>query len=109
MLLAANYNANTDKEKEKIEEMCYGSELGIIQKLENKGLNIGCETKISLVESSIGLATIVTFIGIYLGIILLIASAALLALKQLTESSDNIQRYSILRKIGCDENHYFGK
>ena len=103
LLLAANYNANTDKEKEKIEEMCYGSELGIIQKLENKGLNIGCETKISLVESSIGLATIVTFIGIYLGIILLIASAALLALKQLTESSDNIQRYSILRKIGCDE------
>ena len=103
LLLDANYNANTDKEKEKIEEMCYGSELGIIQKLENKGLNIGCETKISLVESSIGLATIVTFIGIYLGIILLIASAALLALKQLTESSDNIQRYSILRKIGCDE------
>ena len=38
-----------------------------------------------------------------LGIIFLIASSAILALKQLTESSDNKQRYTILRKIGCDE------
>ena len=35
--------------------------------------------------------------------IFLIASSAILALKQLTESSDNKQRYTILRKIGCDE------
>lgn len=49
------------------------------------------------------MAAIVTFIAIYLGIIFLIASAAILALKQLTDSSDNIQRYTILRKIGCDE------
>ena len=40
---------------------------------------------------------------IYLGIIFLIASSAILALKQLTESADNRQRYIILRKIGCDE------
>ena len=38
-----------------------------------------------------------------IGIIFLIASSAILALKQLTESSDNKQRYIILRKIGCDE------
>ena len=60
-------------------------------------------TRISLYESSVGLATIVTFIAIYLGIIFLITSSAILALKQLTESSDNRQRYLILRKIGCDE------
>ncbi|MCI8482085.1 MAG: ABC transporter permease, partial [Clostridia bacterium] len=53
--------------------------------------------------SSVGLATIITFVAIYLGVIFLIASSAILALKQLTESSDNKQRYSILRKIGCDE------
>ena len=54
-------------------------------------------------ESSIGLATIVNFLAIYLGIIFLIASSAILALKQLTDSSDNKQRYTILRKMGCDE------
>ena len=54
-------------------------------------------------ESSVGLSTIVVFIAIYLGVIFLIVSCAVLALKQLTESSDNKQRYIILRKIGCDE------
>ena len=43
------------------------------------------------------------FISIYLGIVFLIVSCAILALKQLTESADNKQRYIILRKIGCDE------
>ena len=66
-------------------------------------MNIDGRSKISIMESSIGLATIVTFIAIYLGIIFLIASSAILALKQLTDSSDNRQRYTILRKIGCDE------
>ena len=60
-------------------------------------------TKIVIIQSSVGVATIVTFIAIYLGVIFLIASAAILALKQLTESSDNKQRYLVLRKIGCDE------
>ncbi len=102
-LLAANYNANTDEEKEKIEAIFASSDSGFIQNLNNNGLEIDGMTKISIRESSNGIATIVTFIAIYLGIIFLIASSAILALKQLTDSSDNKQRYSILRKIGCDE------
>lgn len=102
-LFIANYNAETEAEKEKIEQLFSNTEEGFIQKLYNKGLKLDGMTKISLMESSIGLATIVTFIAIYLGIIFLIASSAILALKQLTESSDNKQRYTILRKIGCDE------
>ena len=74
-----------------------------MQSLANQGIEIDGMTRISLYESSVGLATIVTFIAIYLGIIFLITSSAILALKQLTESSDNRQRYLILRKIGCDE------
>lgn len=102
-LLVANYNANTDEEKQKIEELFSSNDSGFIQNLNNNGLEIDGMTKISLIEASVGLATIVTFIAIYLGIIFLIASSAILALKQLTESSDNKQRYTILRKIGCDE------
>ncbi len=102
-LLVANYNAGTDEEKQKIEKIFTGEDSNFIQNLEEKGIEIDGLTKISLVEASVGIATIVTFIAIYLGIIFLIASAAILALKQLTESSDNKQRYTILRKIGCDE------
>ena len=102
-LLIANYNANTDEEKEEIEKIFAGTNSNLISNLTNKGIKIDGFTKISLMEASIGLATIITFIAIYLGIIFLIASSAILALKQLTESADNKQRYAILRKIGCDE------
>ena len=45
----------------------------------------------------------VTFIGLYLGIIFLISSAAILALKELSESADNKERFRMLRKLGADE------
>ncbi len=101
--LAANYNANTKEEIEKIEKTLSNRDSELVEKLGNKGINLEGMSKIVLVEASVGVATIVLFIAIYLGIIFLIASSAILALKQLTESSDNRQRYIILRKIGCDE------
>lgn len=100
--LIANYNTDIE-DKETIEEFMINNGSGFIKKIQKNGIQIDGMTKISIIESSVGLATIVTFISIYLGIIFLIASSAILALKQLTESSDNKQRYVILRKIGCDE------
>ncbi len=104
-LLSANYNATTDEEKQEIEKIFTGSESSsnFVKTLNDNRIEIEGFTKISLMEASIGIATIVVFIAIYLGIIFLIASSAILALKQLTEASDNKQRYTILRKIGCDE------
>lgn len=101
--LAANYNDDTEEGKKKIEELFSKSDSAFIQSLDKKGLEIDGLTKTRIMEGSIGIATIVTFIAIYLGVIFLIASSAILALKQLTDSSDNKQRYTILRKIGCDE------
>ena len=102
--LAANYNADTEEEKEEIEKN-FTDEMNseLYKNLEEKEITIDGMTKIALIESSLGVSTIVLFIAIYLGIIFLIASSAILALKQLTESSDNKQRYTILRKIGADE------
>ncbi|MDY2996367.1 MAG: hypothetical protein SOU16_03520 [Faecalimonas sp.] len=62
-----------------------------------------CTTKTFLAEKSIGLEAMFTFVGLYVGIIFLVASAAVLALKELSESADNIERYAVLRKIGTDE------
>ena len=102
--LVANYNAETDEEKEEIEKTFTEAENNtLLNNLDQKGIELDGMTKISLMEASKGLATIIIFIAIYLGVIFLIASSAILALKQLTESSDNKQRYTILRKIGCDE------
>ena len=103
-LLAANYNAETEEEKQEIENILMGSgDTEFFENIKEKGIELDGSSKISLEEASKGLATIIIFIAIYLGIVFLIASSAILALKQLTESSDNKQRYTILRKIGCDE------
>ena len=102
--LVANYNCETEEEKAELnKDFADGNSNYLLENLSEKGIELDGMTKISIIEASKGLTTIIIFIAIYLGIIFLIASAAILALKQLTESSDNKQRYTILRKIGCDE------
>lgn len=102
-VLAANYNANTKEEKQKIDEDFSNNTSELVKAITDDGIELDGMTKNAIIESSVGIATTVVFIAIYLGLVFLIASAAILALKQLTESSDNKQRYIILRKIGCDE------
>ena len=102
-ILSANYNAETEEEKQELDKELVDKDSGLTTEIEKKGIPLNGMTKITIIEASLGVSTIVIFIAIYLGIVFLIASAAILALKQLTESSDNKQRYLILRKIGCDE------
>lgn len=98
-VLLANYKADTDEGKHAIEDT-----LIAVGNHPNSGnISINASTKISIYEASVGLGAMVTFIGLYLGIIFLISSAAILALKELSESTDNKERYAMLRKIGTDE------
>ncbi len=98
-ILIANYNADTEEEKQEIEDMIIATENSPYA----LNTDIEASTKISLYESSVGLGAMITFIGLYLGIVFLIASAAILALKELSESTDNKERFRMLRKIGTDE------
>lgn len=98
--LIGNYIATDKEEIIKIEDN--------INKLEknpkaNDYLLPSGSTKLSIKEATTGLSAMVTFIGLYLGVIFLISSAAILGLKELSESSDNKQRFRMLRKIGTDE------
>ena len=98
-ILLANYKADSEEGKQAIEET-----LIAIENHPNSGnITMNASTKISIYEASVGLGAMVTFIGLYLGIIFLISSAAILALKELSESTDNKERYQMLRKIGTDE------
>ena len=98
-ILAANYQAGTKEEKENVEDIVST----IINNHFNKDTLLSYNTKIDIYASSIGLGAMVTFVGLYLGIIFLISSAAILALKELSESTDNKERFNMLRKIGTDE------
>lgn len=59
-------------------------------------------TRVDIFEASRGMTAIISYLVIYLGIVFLITSAAVLALQQLSEAADNIERYRLLRRIGAE-------
>ena len=97
--LLANYQETTKEGKQKTEDVVRSMNDHPYSSVSD----LEVTTKLQLYEASIGLGAMVTFIGLYLGIIFLISSAAILALKELSESSDNKERFRMLRKIGADE------
>lgn len=60
-------------------------------------------SKEEVYEQSTGLSTIMTYIAIYIGLVFLITCAAVLALQQLSENADNIEKYQLLNKIGTSQ------
>lgn len=96
--LTANYNTESKEEKIKKEK-----ELKKLCKENETTTVIDFDSKMTIHENSINLGAMVTFIGLYLGLIFLISCAAILALKELSESSDNVKKFQMLRKIGVDE------
>lgn len=60
-------------------------------------------TKIDTYESATGIKVVISYLAIYIGFVFLITCVAVLALQQLSESSDNIARYNLLREIGTEE------
>ena len=99
-MLMGNYNT-TDKERIRNIE----NSLNELAKNSTKDRYLFPDgtTKLAIKESTNSLTVMVTFIGLYLGVIFLISSAAVLGLKELSESSDNKERFICLRKLGTDE------
>lgn len=97
--LLANYNTDKKEEKQELEKEL----TKLVSSIWNTSSSISVNTRLTIAEASIGLGALVTFIGLYLGIIFLISSAAILALKELSESADNKERFQMLRKLGVDE------
>lgn len=60
-------------------------------------------SKIEVEENVTGFGMLFTYIGLYLGIVFMISSAAILALQQLSEAEDTKANYAILKKIGTPE------
>lgn len=68
----------------------------------NPGLVIG-STKDQIKEEESGQAALFIFLGLFLGLIFIISSAAVMALQQLSDASDSLERYKSLKKIGVTD------
>ena len=65
-------------------------------------------TKMELAQANIGTKALATFLGLYIGVVFLITSGAILALRSLSDCADSLSRYDMLRKIGADERDITG-
>lgn len=59
------------------------------------------QTKQDTYDQSVGLSTVISYLAIYIGFVLVVACAAILAIQQLTAASDNRLRYQLLSKLGA--------
>ena len=77
----------------------------VLQKMIPIGLDDTCgyryAEKNMMYDMFYGLNALISFLCCYIGLIFLLICAALLALKQLTETTDNIYRYGLLQKLGA--------
>lgn len=73
--------------------------------IDNKGLQdeirLSGMTREIAYDANTGMSTIILFISIYIGVVFLLASAAVLALQQLSQCNDSIERYEALKKLGA--------
>ena len=61
-----------------------------------------------MVEQSSGLRMVITFLALYIGFVMLVATAAVLAIQQLSETADSLGRYRRLYDNGCELRQIFG-
>ncbi|MDE7426009.1 MAG: ABC transporter permease [Lachnospiraceae bacterium] len=94
----AYYNTNA---KDKVAEI--EKKIKSVEKLKKDYVLPTIYTRTNIVEERTGLGAIISFIGLYIGFIFLISGASVLALKELSESADNLERFRMLRKLGVDE------
>lgn len=59
--------------------------------------------RLQIYNASITTKALISFLAIYIGIVFMITCAAILAIQQLSEATDNKERYQLLKKLGADK------
>ena len=97
-------NYRTDVPKEETEALLQSCIRTFIRlALDETGGTTRFNTKLDIYMETMGTKIMVLFLGIYLGIVFLLCSAAVLALQQLSQAADNAPRYKILSRLGVEE------
>ena len=60
------------------------------------------DTSESVVADSMGLTLLLVYLALYIGLVFLMTTAAVLSVQQLSEVADSIPRYRLLAQLGCD-------
>lgn len=98
--LSFNYVGDKKDTENKLTKNLEKSENKQIQYQKDHGSNLFFISKQIVLDINMSNAAIFLYIGLYIGIIFLISSAAVLALNQLSGATESLGRYEILKKLG---------
>ncbi|WP_195428246.1 FtsX-like permease family protein [Clostridium sp. D46t1_190503_E9] len=97
-----NVNYSEGKYEEKYEDLFTDFRSGSYTRNDYTDFVLGY-TRNQIYTENKSMTTVILFIAIYLGIVFLISSAAILSLQQLSEAADSKERYSSLKRIGASK------
>lgn len=92
-IIIGNYKENNKETREK----------NLLKSLNTENQYLSIVTKQDMVAQSLGLKVMLIYIGLYLGLIFAISSVTILAITELSTSSDNKERYKILKELGASD------
>lgn len=110
-----NVNLASDSQEQAMKDMMaeYGKAAPPSEELAEKGWTYDpgawpvsyYDTSESVVADSMGLTLLLVYLALYIGLIFLMTTAAVLSVQQLSEVADSIPRYRLLAQLGCDRGH----
>lgn len=94
-MMSLNMQYKSDLSAEKVDDALSAATDG-------KNVALYGMTRLEMYAAATSMKVTATYIAIYLGFTFLIAGAAILAIQQLSEASDNVSRYGLLRRLGAE-------
>lgn len=101
--LSLNYIEQTQTYEEMFIAQSQEIKSAIINSNKSYSKSYSQRTKIGTFENLKSIAIMTAYIAVYIGIVFLVISATMLSIIQLSETSDNKKRYTLLQKLGADD------
>lgn len=93
-ITAKRANAFNDK----VRKACFAQDASFVNDI----------SAVDILNQATSMRFLVTYLALYVGFVLLISAAAILAIQQLSQQSDSVGRYRTLAEIGCSRRAIFG-
>ncbi len=85
-----------------------GLEAALASNLDGRAAMVGVQTATDVLADGTSTTGLISYMAIYIGFVLVIACAAILAIQQLSAASDASASYRTLSELGCSERLIFG-
>lgn len=100
-VLNVNFVPDNANAADQFSEICSLIQTSTLERTWPVNLN---STREQVWEQNMGITAIIGYLAAYIGFVLVIASAAILGLQQLSAASENAGRYALLNKLGASRN-----